>query len=273
MNRATCLWAFGLVLAGVVGCQPGERPAQHLVLTGSREMAPLLKEIGKRFEASHPGVRVDVQSRTTDLGIADVRQGLADVGMAARPLRADESSLHALPVAYDGVALLVHKSNPVASLTEDQVASLYLRGSANWKQVGGSDRPVTLVGLIEGHSLRDVFLDRFHLKTSRIVPDQTVGGTAQVIQAVAGQPTAIGYGSLGAAEAAVAQGQPVRLMVLGGAVPSLANLSRGTYPFTRPLNLVMRQQPQGLAGELIDFARSAETHDLLKKHGLVPAGP
>jgi phosphate transport system substrate-binding protein len=273
MNRAAWRIACGLVLAGLAGCRPADRGAQHLVLTGSRDMAPLLREIGRRFEAARPGARVDVQTRTSDLGIVDVRQGLADVGMAARALRAEESSLHATPLAYDGVALIVHKSNPVPGLSDEQVAALYLRAYANWKQLGGNDRPVVLVGQLEGRALRDVFLDHFQLKTSRIVLDQAVAGTDHAIRAVAGQPGAIAYGSLGPAEEAVHKGQTVRLVPLGGAAPSLANLSRGAYPFQRPLNLVTRQPPQGLGGELIDFARSAEMHDLVRAHHFVPAGP
>jgi phosphate transport system substrate-binding protein len=270
MNRATWLSALGLVLAGVAGCQRGARDTPHLVLTGSREMVPLVKEIARRFEVERPDVRIDVQARTPALAVVDVRQGLADIGLVARGLRADEASLAATPLAYDGVALIVHKSNPVQALTDEQVTGLYLRAYTNWKQVGGIDRRVTLVGLAEGSALHEVFAEHYGLRTTPVRPDQIVVTSSLALQAVAQRPSAIGYASL-----AETTGRPtlaVRLLPMGGVPAALANVASGAYPFTQPMNLVTRQPPQGLAAELIEYSRSPEMRELVKKFGFVPAG-
>src|SRR5436305_907714 len=99
-------WAGIVFLAALVGCSPsnqGSGPANRLVLTGSSTVAPLAAEIGKRFEEQHPGVRIDVQTGGSSRGVADARQGLADIGMVSRALNEQEKDLHAFSIARDGV--------------------------------------------------------------------------------------------------------------------------------------------------------------------------
>src|SRR5262249_15722172 len=79
------------------GCRQQEQNLRNLVLTGSSAMVPLLRDIGKRFESSHPGVRIDVQASSSTRGVADARQGLADIGMVARSLKPEEAMLYATP--------------------------------------------------------------------------------------------------------------------------------------------------------------------------------
>src|SRR5207253_2388920 len=108
-------------------------------------IAPLAGEIGKRFEARHPGVRVDVQTGGSARGASDLRQGLNDIGMLSRPLNDDEKDLHAFAIANDGVCIILHKSNPVAALSDAQVVDIYTGKTTNWKDVGGRDATITVV--------------------------------------------------------------------------------------------------------------------------------
>ena len=95
----------------LAGCAP-ERE-QTISISGSSTIAPLMTEIGQRFETRHPGVRVDVQSGGTSRGIQDVRGGLAAIGMVSRALNADERDLTAHAIARDGIAMIVHADNPL----------------------------------------------------------------------------------------------------------------------------------------------------------------
>jgi phosphate transport system substrate-binding protein len=262
-----------LLLTVVAGCSSRAAATRHLVVSGSRDMAPLLEDIGQRFRAEHPLDRIDVQASTSNAGVSNTRDGLADVGMAARPLRAEEVYLQVVPIARDGMALLVHRGNPVKTLSEQQVAALWTRVLTNWKQVGGPDRPVALVGQPEERAAREVFVEHFGIKTSNLRPDQTGGGSAGAVRAVAGLANGLGYASLAAAERGIAEGLPVRVVALNGVTPTQATIANGTYPLTRPLNMLTRRTSDGLAGEFIAFAHSAAVHDLIRKQGYVPAKP
>lgn len=280
MNRFRWVIALGAAAACAGGCRR-EPPAgpQNLVVTGSRAMAPLVKDIGQRFQESRPGVRVDVQAGTvqagapgggSDRGVQDARTGLADVGMVARPLRADEAALHPFPVGHDGIVFVVHQTNPVPGLSTEQVVRLYTKQSTNWALIGGKDGPVTVLSQAEGSSALDVFLTRFKLKVGQVRADQTTFLSTQAIKAVAERPGAVAFVSSGAADAAVATGTPVRILPLDGVTATAETVRAGTYPLVRPLYLVTRAPPSGLAKEFIDFAQSPDVRDLVAKFHFVP---
>jgi len=134
--RTLLVYAF-LCLHVLVLLSPAEADRGRLVITGSSTMAPLLLEIGKRFEATHPDTRIDVQTGGSSRGIADTINGLADIGMASRALKPQEKHLHGSVVARDGIGIILHTSNPIQELTNVQVRSIYNGEIANWQQIGG----------------------------------------------------------------------------------------------------------------------------------------
>jgi phosphate transport system substrate-binding protein len=273
MIRWFCSCGAALTVLTALGCAnstPGTAGSGKLVLTGSSTVAPLAAEIGKRFETKHPGVRVDVQTGGSSRGVADARQGLADIGMASRVLKPDEQDLHAFTVARDGVSIIIHADNPVTALTDEQVVAIYTRKIANWKDVGGKDAPITLVHKAEGRSTLEIFLEHFKLKNADVQPDVVIGDNEHGIKTVAGNPNAIGYVSIGAAEYNVGQKVPIKLLAASGVAATTENVRNGTFPIARPLNLVTKAEPQGLAKEFIDFARSAANNDLVEKLYYVP---
>jgi len=259
----------GLLLGGVAGgCQSPERIVHNLVLTGSAGMEPLMREIGKRFEAAHPDVRVDVQTGGSAHGVTDARQGLADIGMVARPLKPDETNLHATPIARDGVCFIVNRTNPVATLSDDQIVRIYTRGITSWKQVGGPELAINLIHMKDGQAILELFLDHFKLKSTQIRADAVISDSEQGIQAVASRPTAIAYVSCSRAQA-IDESIPIRVLPSGGITPTAEHVRDGTYPLSRPLNLVTRDAPKGLVKEFIDYARSDAVADLIRKYHFV----
>jgi phosphate transport system substrate-binding protein len=264
---------LGLALCGLAaGCRPAAPPpTRNLVLTGSSTMAPLVQDVGRRFEADHPGVRVGVQAVGTARGIGDVQQGLADIAMIARALQPEEGGLHAFVIARDGVCLVVPRSSPVTTLTETQVVGILTHVISNWKQVGGPDTPITFVGEPEARSLAQPLLDHLKLRAAQVRPDIPAGDGEQILKAVAERPDAIGYAPLGLA-AEEASALRLRLLPCGGVPATPANVANGTYPVIRPLLLVTREPPQGLAKEFIDFARSPAIRELLDKYHESPPG-
>jgi phosphate transport system substrate-binding protein len=271
MMRTPGWMALTVLMTPLAGCQPAGESTRNLVLTGSSTMAPLLRDVGKRFEANHRGVRIDVQAGDTDRGAQDTREGLADIGMASRPLKPEENHLHSFAFARDGVALIVHKTNPVTNLTDEQVMRIYTRAVSNWKQVGGEDVPITVVNQPANHPLQTLFLDHLKLTSAQVRADQTVAGADQAIRSVADNPGAIGYASLGRAEAAIREGAAIHLLPLGGVAATRANVASGVYPLRRPLYLVTRTMPEGLVREFLDFAQSEAVYDLIEKYHFVPS--
>ena len=249
-----------------------------LVLTGSSTVAPLAAEIARRFEEHHPKTRIDVQTGGSSRGIADARSGVADIGMASRALKAEESDLHAITLAQDGICLVVHRDNPVTALDDQQVVAIYTGSIQDWAAVGGVPGPITVVNKAAGRATLEVFLDHFALDAEAIEADVIIGDNQQGLKTVAGNPGAIAYVSIGAADYEVRQGTPIRLLAAGPVAPTPANIAAGRFPITRPLNLVIRDpenagEPSALAQAFIDFARSPDVHDLITAQFFVPAGP
>nr|WP_235355031.1 phosphate ABC transporter substrate-binding protein [Aliterella atlantica] len=241
-----------------------------LVLTGSSTVAPLVSEIAKRYESQHSGVRIDVQTGGSSRGIADARQGVADIGMVSRSLKDNEKELQAYTIAKDGISLIINQKNPVQKLTDKQIVDIYTDKINNWKQVGGSDAPITVVNKAEGRSTLELFADHFQIKTKDIKADVVIGDNEQGIKTVAGNPHAIGYVSIGSGEYAATHQTPIELLPVEGVTASIANVSKGTFPISRPLNLVTKTTPTGLQKDFIDFARSSQVQDIVKEQYFVP---
>jgi phosphate transport system substrate-binding protein len=241
-----------------------------LVITGASTLAPLIAEIGKRFESLHPKVRIDVQSGGSSRGVADARQGLADIGMVSRAMKEDERDLSAFPVARDGVCPILHQENPVQALTDEQIVAIYTGKISNWKLVGGTDAPITVVNKADGRSTLEVFLQYFKLKNVDVKAQVVIGDNEQGVKTVAGNRNAIGYVSIGTAEYDATHGVPIKLLPIEGVVASTESVRKGVFPLSRPLHLVTRTAPSGLAKAFIEYAQSKAVHDLIRQQYFVP---
>ena len=255
--------------AGAQGNTP-DRPTGNLVITGASTLAPLIAEIGKRFESLYPGVRIDVQSGGSSRGVADTLQGLADIGMVSRAIKEDERDLSAFPIARDGVCPILHQENPVQALTDEQVVSIYTGKITNWKAVGGTDKPITVVNKAEGRSTLEIFLHYFKLKNVDVKAQVVIGDNEQGVKTVAGNRNAIGYVSIGTAEYDSAHGVPIKLLPIGGVAASTETVQKGIFPLSRPLHLVTRSAPSGLAKAFIEYSQSKAVHDLIRQQYFVP---
>ncbi len=236
----------------------------RLILTGSSTMAPLASEIAKRYEKQHPGVRIDVQTGGSSRGINDARMGLADIGMVSRALNNSEQDLSHFLIAMDGIGIIVHKSNSVTGLSDQQIIAIFTGKISNWQAIGGPDLPITVVNKAEGRSTLELFLHHFALNNSQIKAQVVIGDNQQGIKTVSGNPGAIGYVSIGAAEYEEQRGTPIKLLSMAGQPATATAVASGRWPLSRQLNLVVKGQPTGLARELIRFAQSAAVRDLIE---------
>ncbi|NET06474.1 MAG: phosphate ABC transporter substrate-binding protein [Symploca sp. SIO2B6] len=268
MGLAACLWLQSCT--HLLKTQSSDAIKGKLVLTGSSTVAPLVSEIGKRFESEHPDMRVDVHSGGSSRGIADARQGVADIGMVSRTLKEEEKDLQAFTIARDGISIILHKDNPAQFLSNEQVVDIYTGKIDNWQKVGGKDASIIVVNKAQGHSTLELFLKYFKLKNSEIKAQVVIGDNQQGVKTVAGNQNAIGYVSIGAAEYSANNAVPIKLMPVNGVAATTENVENGTFPISRPLNLVTKTQPEGLDQEFIDFARSPQVQDIIKEQHFVP---
>lgn len=253
------LLVFGAVMTLTVAHAADNR----LTLTGSSTVAPLISEIAKRYEAHHPDVRIDVQMGGSSRAINDVRMGMADIGMVSRALKPTESDLGAYLVAQDGIGIILHKSNRITSLSDEEIIKIFTGTIRNWREVGGEDRPITVVNKAGGRSTLELFLQHFALKNSKIKAHVVIGDNQQGIKTVAGNAGAIGYVSIGTAVYEEAHGTPVKLLPMEGQPATVKAVADGHYPLSRQLNLVVKSAPTGLAKAFIGYAQSDDVRDLI----------
>lgn len=254
-----------LLVGGTAAAQTG-----RLLLTGSTTMAPLMIDVAKRFQTLHPGVQIEVQMGGSGRGIGDARAGKADIGMVSRALGEMERDLHGISIARDGVAVIVHKDNPVSALGDRQLLDIYSGKIANWRQVGGGDTPLhALAGGPEGAS-SELISHYLQLPYEQIKAQRRVGPNAERIAAVAADPQAIIWVSLGEAERNALSGVPIKLLAVGGVAATSRNVRNGNYPISRPLTLVTRGTPTGAARAFIEYCVSSQITDIVIGFDFVP---
>jgi len=246
-----------------------EQISGKLIITGSSTIAPLVSEIAKRFEAQHSDVRIDVQMGGSSRGVADVRQGISNIGMVSRNLKDSEQDILVFPIALDGITMIVHKSNPIEELTNEQIVGIYTGEITNWKQVGGKDAQITVVSKAEGRGTLDLFLNHFQLKNSAIKPQVIIGDNEQAVKTVSGNKNSIAFVSVGTAEYDFSIGIPIKLLPLNGVAASTENIQNGTFPMSRKLHLITNSPPKGLVKAFIEYANSNEVVDIIEEQYFV----
>lgn len=261
-----------LVLVPLLAASCGRRdPNATVMVTGSSTIAPLVADAAKRYEASRPGARVEVQSGGSSRGVGDAASGVADLGMVSRALKDDEGTkLTAHLLARDGVCVVVHKDNPVKRLDKRQLVEIYTKKTTNWKDLCGPDAAIVVANKAEGRSTLEIFLHYLGLDNADVKADVVVGENLHVVRSVAGNPNTVGYVSIGTATAEANAGVPIRLVATDGVVPTMEAVKDGSFPIARPLNIVAAAAPSPAAKAFLDYLMSGEIHDLVEKHFFVP---
>ncbi len=266
--------ATGLVfaaLAAVGACKRstggGGSPAgaNTITVAGSTSVQPFAEKWAESYSAKHPGTQVNVQGGGSTAGIKAAQTGAAQIGTVSRDLKPDEQGLQPIVVARDGIAIVVHPSSPVSDLTLAQVKGIFTGQTRSWKELGGPDKPITLITREEGSGTRGAFeelaLEKQKVAAAALVQDST----GAVREMVHGDPSAIGYISLGLVN------DQVKAVKIGGVEATEANVVAKKYPLVRPFLFVTRETPAGTTKDFIDFVLSTEGQALVTKEGLIPA--
>lgn len=248
-----------------------EEPAElsgTVATDGSTSMEKLIGALGESFMNLNKGVTFTYNPTGSGSGITAVKEGRCDIGLSSRDLKDEEKKdgLVGTVLAYDGIAIIVSPDNKVEDLSIEQIADIYTGTIKNWKEVGGADAEIVVIGREAGSGTRDGFESITKTK-DKCVYRQELTSTGDVITTVAGNPNAIGYASLASVK------DTVKALKVGGVAPSDATVKDGSYKVQRPFVLVTVEGKElsPVAKAFFDYITSGELEEIFKKAGVVPA--
>ena len=234
---------------------------------GSTSMEKVIMSLAESFQNENSGVTVGYNPTGSGAGITAVSEGRCDIGLSSRALKDDEkaSGLKETFLALDGIAIIVNPENKVSDLTLEQIAKIYTGEITNWKDVGGDDAEIVLIGREAGSGTRDGF-ESITGTADSCKYRQELTSTGDVITTVAGNPNAIGYASLASVK------DTVKALSVGGVAPSEATVSDGSYAVQRPFVLVTKEGTglSAAAQAFFDYATSKDAADVISAAGAVP---
>ena len=235
---------------------------------GSTSMKSVIGALGESFQNANSGVTFTYNPTGSGSGIQAVSEGRCDIGLASRSLKDDEKSsgLTETVLAYDGIAVVVSPENPVSDLTIEQIADIYTGKITNWKDVGGNDAEIVLIGREAGSGTRDGF-ESITGTEEACQYRQELTSTGDVIATVSQNPNAIGYASLSAVK------ESVKALSVGGVAPSEDTVKDGSYVIQRPFVLVTKDGVtlSPAAQAFLDYALSADAAPIIAQAGAVAA--
>ena len=252
-----------LFCTAMVGCSKSESVSTD----GSTSMSKVIESLSEAFQEK-TGTEVTYNATGSGAGIEAVLAGRCDIGLSSRDLKDGEKAkgLEGTILAYDGIAIIVHPSNKVSDLSLETIAKIYTGEIKNWKDVGGADGEIVLIGREANSGTRDGF-ESITDTEDKCKYRQECTSTGDVITAVSSNPNAIGYASLASVK------DSVKAVSVGGVAPSESTVKDGSYAVQRPFVLVTKKDTKlsESAQEFFDYITSSEANEIISNAGVVPA--
>ncbi len=245
--------------------------AGNIVMRGSTTVLPVAQPTAERFMDKNPGVNISVQGGGSGVGCAAIVDGTADIGNSSRPIR-DREIQQALErggrpvphvVAMDGIAVIVHNSNPVNNLTKEQVKAIYTGRISCWSEVGGKRGQIVVISRDVASGTFEAF-NNLALNKERVRPDAQLTASNNASKTnVSNTPGGIGYAGLGYVDSSV------KAVTIDGVTCTKETVLSGVYPYSRPLYMYTNGHPTGVVKEYIDFVLSKEGQKIVEAQGFV----
>ena len=286
MKKTICvILSAVMALALFAGCDAASAPAADTAATpaaevpaadaalsgtvatdGSTSMEKVIGALGEFFMEANKDVTFTYNPTGSGSGITAVSEGRCDIGLSSRALKDEEKAggLKETVLALDGIAIIVNPANPVNDLDLDTIAKIYTGEITNWKDVGGNDAEIVLIGREAGSGTRDGFESITGTKDA-CQYRQELTSTGDVITTVATNPDAIGYASLAALK------DSVKALTVGGVQATEDSVKNGSYVVQRPFVLVTKDGTElsPAAQAFFDYATSAEAAPIIAAAGAV----
>ena len=261
----TFVFILSLALLAITGC--GKADSKTVSTDGSTSMEKVIGALGEAFEENNSGVTFTYNPTGSGSGVTAVAEGRCDIGLSSRNLKDEEKAqgLTETILALDGIAVIVNPDNPVNDLDLETIGRIYRGEITNWKEIGGNDLEIVLIGREAGSGTRDGFesiTDTEDVCKYR----QELTSTGDVITTVAGNPAAIGYASLASVK------ETVKALSVGGIMPTEETVKDGSFVVQRPFVLVTRSNAElsEAAQKFFDYITSSEANEIISSAGAVP---
>ena len=236
-----------------------------LSMNGSTSMEKVIKAVNGAFMEKNKGVTVNLNLTGSGTGIQEASEGKCDIGNSSRKLKDEEAEkLDATVVGLDGIALVVNPANKLEDITLQDLAKVYSGEITNWKELGGDDKSIVVIGREDGSGTRDGF-ESIVMGDKEPKYAQELESTGSVINAVATTDGAIGYASLANVD------ETVKALKIGGIEATEENVKSGAYEVQRPfICATLKGSDNKLVKAYLDFILSEEGQALVLAQGAVP---
>ena len=236
-----------------------------LSMNGSTSMEKVIKAVNGAFMEKNKGVTVNLNLTGSGTGIQEASEGKCDIGNSSRKLKDEEAEkLDATVVELDGIALVVNPANKLEDISLEDLAKVYSGEITNWKELGGDDKSIVVIGREDGSGTRDGF-ESIVMGDKKPKYAQELESTGSVINAVATTDGAIGYASLANVD------ETVKALKIGGVEATEENVKSGAYEVQRPfICATLKGSDNKLVKAYLDFILSEEGQALVLAQGAVP---
>jgi len=257
----------GLAMALIVLVFAGISHGADLRIDGSTTVLPITQRAAEVFMKSNPTIKVFVTGSGSGTGIKALIDGTTNIATSSREAKDNEIaagkakgvSLEAHKVALDGIVPIVHPSNNLSDITVEKLRDIYNGKIRTWKELGGQDRPISVVSRDTSSGTYEVWEEKV-LKKDRVRADALlVASNGQAVQTVAQNRVAIGYIGIGYAD------KSVKFLKVNGKTATEASVRDSSWPIARGLFMYTNGKPTGAAAKFIDFMLSAEGQKVVKE--------
>ena len=238
-----------------------------VTLAGSTSMQKLCEAMIESFEEVYPDITVTAEYTGSGAGLEALAGGKTDIGNASRSLKDGEKQSGAVEnvVAIDGIAVITHKDSVVSDLTAQQLTDIYTGKITNWKDLGGADEAIVVLGREAGSGTRGAFEELLKIE-DQCAYAQELDSTGGVLAKVAATPGSIGYVSLDVVD------DTVKALSLDGVAPTEENIVAGSYKLSRPFvmaTLGTIEEQNDLVKTWFNYVQSDEGQAVIKAMGLI----
>ena len=238
-----------------------------ITMAGSTSMEKLANAVAEAFMEKYPNVSATAEFTGSSAGIESLSAGSVDIGDASRALSDDEKSQGVVEniVAIDGIAVITDTANTVTDIKSEDLAKVYTGEITNWKDLGGPDEQIVVIGREAGSGTRDAFEELMDVKDSCKYA-QELDSTGAVLAKVAATPGAVGYVSLDVLD------DTVNGLKINSVEPTEDNILAGDYVLQRPFVMATKGEISEQSKQVqayFDFINSADGQNVIKSVGLI----